>query len=227
MNTLPKPVEVRIKPKKRFTLTCVDCATEFETLTKTAQRCLTCRQRHNAYKRHTFNYPLKVCVQCQKEYKPISTQQKYCNSRCESKFLYHKHIEYHRERDRIRIRKQRLGLDIRDEHLSNPTKYQKWLWDGIGKWSVKYWPDIQECLECNTSVYKHAGNGLCEVCYNKLRERDAEMVKESQRKSYLKKKSLGKPSSRKESQVWIAKAKEQRIPITPKIANILDNLERL
>ena len=170
----------------------------------------------------------KICEQCGKEYEAVQpVQQKYCGMRCKKRSSYLKNIEAHKQADKIKIRKQTIGLAIRDEHLITPNDRTRWLWDGIGKWSVKYWPEIQECLECGTNIYKHSSNGICVRCYNILRSRDEEKMKKYKAEYYQKQKESGKAFSGQQARNWIKKAKNNEIPITPKISNLLDNLERL
>lgn len=207
---------------------CVKCEKEFTSKNPDAKVCsVACRNRLNASAPKTVIYLPRSCEQCRKEYVPTMIRQKFCCQACFRKHDYAKHIDQKRAYDRIKIKKQRIGLNIRDEHLQTPSRHAKWLWDGIGKWSVKYWPEIQDCLECNTHVYRHNANGVCEYCYDKLRGRDDEKLKEWKKKAYEKKKAAGRPFSRQVSKEWIQRAKEQTIPITPKISNLLDNLENL
>lgn len=173
------------------------------------------------------NYGKARCDYCQKYFTKRAPHQTHCNETCRSRDSQRRNIETRRKHDRIKVTRQRIGLNIRDETLQTPSKEAKWLWDGIGRWSVKYWPDITECLECNTNVYEHGGNGICKRCYDKMRPRDPEKVKEWQKKSYERLKEKGHIFSRKESRNWIEKAKKKEIPMTPKIDNLLDNLERL
>lgn len=199
------------------------------TSSPTSKTCsITCRNRLNARNSNkNRNYEPKPCEHCKAIFTPHSTHAKYCKTSCQSKASRLRNPEYYEKRDRIRVRKNTLGLNIRDEYLSSPTRTAKWLWDGEGKWSTKYWPDITECLECGTNAYKHIGNGICCRCYDKLRGRDEERLKKLKQNYYIRKKEEGKPSSYKEGKYWIEKAKKAEIPITPKIENILDNLLRL
>lgn len=173
------------------------------------------------------DYGIRVCELCKKEFTAKTTFAKYCSRPCLQKSYRLAYPEREKARGRRKITRQQIGLKIRDEHLGQPTRDAKWLWDGIGKWSVKYWPDIQECLECNTNVYRHSCNGICEKCYDQLRPRDPEELKKWKKKAYEKAKALGKKFSADQSREWIEKAKNKKIPITPKIDNLLDNLERL
>lgn len=179
---------------------------------------LLCRNRANARQPKTFNYPPQICEQCGKEYKPISTQQKYCSNSCAGKANYHRNYLTHQAYDRIRTRKTTIGYRIRDEHEKRATREAKWVWDGIGKWSWKY-PDIDACVECNSTVYRHLANGVCMKCYNALRPRDEEKVAQWKRK--------GKGSQIKVAHEWIEKATNEEIPITPKIDNLLTNLVKI
>ena len=189
---------------------------------------ISCRNSLNAKKqdKKSRNFGEEKCLTCGKYFTLHVTHQVYCSEACLSKAHYKRHADYYKERDRVKVSKNRIGLNIRDETLQTPSKDAKWLWDGLGRWSVKY-PDITECLECNTSVYKHLGNGICAKCYDKLRPRDDEEVKEWRKKSYERAKAKGYKPSRTVAKEWISKAKNKEIPITPKIENLLTNLEKL
>lgn len=221
-----KSDEAKKAKEKPAAAVCVDCKGPKSV---GAVRCRSCANRINGMKQDQKmrNYGEARCDVCGKFFTKKAPHQTHCGPKCVSKFGYDHNAEYYRERDRIKVTKQRIGLDIRDEAMKTPSKDAKWLWDGIGKWSVKYWPDIQECLECNTSVYRHNAFGVCERCYDKLRPRDPAQVREWQKKSYEAAKAKGWKPSSKVAREWIAKAKEGKIPVTPKIGNLLDNLERL
>lgn len=216
---------------RKDTKPCVVCGTLFDTFNKKTRKYrITCNPscRNSLVGRNprTFTYPEKQCEQCKKVYKPISDHQKFCSHTCGSKNQYEKHNDRIKAYEKIRITKQRLGLNIRDEHLGQPTRIAKWLWDGKGKWCPKN-PDIEVCVECNTNVYRHNGIGVCMYCYDKLRTRDEEAQKEAQRRSYQNQKERGKIFSRSEAKTWTKRAQNKEIPITPKIENILKNLEEL
>lgn len=167
----------------------------------------------------------RPCEHCSLIYTPLSLSSKYCTSSCQKRAQRARNIEYYRAVDKIKISRQRIGLNIRDVSLHTPSRDAKWLWDSVGRWCKN--PDIDSCLECHSTVYKHLGNGLCERCYDKLRTRDPEKAAESKRASYEKKKAAGGQFSRKQAKLWIDRAKSKEIEVTPVIENLLDNLTNL
>lgn len=171
-------------------------------------------------------YGVRVCLQCKKTYEVHSLHQKYCSYSCLHKSSYQRNIETHRARDRKRSKRLTIGLNIKNEHEQIKTRRARWLWDGIGIWSQKY-PDIDNCLECNTHVYRHSGNGVCEYCWNKLRSRDEEAVKKIKEEWYQKARARGHIFSKQVSESYIYQAEHKQIPITPVINNLLDNLHQL
>lgn len=211
-------------------LICLKCGNGFVSKNPAAKACsVSCRNSLNGKKCNplTRNYGERKCDACGKYFTIHAPHQVYCDTICLRKANYRRNVETYRARDKIKVSKQRIGLNIRDETLQTPSNDAKWLWDGVGRWSWKYWPDIQECLECNTSVYRHNSNGICDRCYDKLRPRDPEQQKEWKKKSYERARARGHKFSGQVSKEWIEKAKKKEIPITPKIENLLDNLERL
>jgi hypothetical protein len=214
---------------KKNTIPCPVCGKMFYCFIN-YKKCLTCGRtcanKLNASQPKKKVYPPQECLICKKVFTPKSDHAKFCSQRCVSKNGRLTRPEYYKERDRIKVRKQTIGIHIRDEHLGQPNKLAKWVWDGIGPWSRKY-PDITECLECNTNVYRHNGNGVCDRCYDKLREKDEEKIKEYKRKSYERLKESGRPTSGVIAKTWIKKAQDREIPITPKINNLLNNLGKI
>lgn len=188
---------------------------------------LSCRQSLVASKKKPPESFPKICDLCGKEYPSKSPRSKWCSTACQARNNWLTHREYYKDRDRLKVTKQRIGLDIRDEHLQTPSDDAKWLWDGEGKWSVKYWPDIRDCLECNTHVYRHRAFGVCERCYDKLRTVDEEHKKQLHRDWYKKQKAAGAKSSQVKAKEWVRRAKDREIPVTPKIENLLENYENL
>lgn len=188
-----------------------------------------CAQRMNARKQDQTkrNYGIAPCAVCSKEFVKKAEHAKYCSQVCLRKAHYlNLSSEQKQKKVRKKVTKQKIGLHIRDEYLKTPKQEAKWLWDGLGRWSVKYWPDIRECLECNTTVYRHAAHGVCERCYSQLKNKDAEALKELKQRSYQKARAKGTTSSQV-AKMWIEKAKAKEIPITPITQNLLDNLENL
>ena len=113
---------------------------------------------------------------------------------------------------------------IKNEVLRLPTIGTKGLWDGRGDWSKKY--DV--CVECNTNIYKHHGNGLCEKCRRKLymtvylkkyRELNKEKLRKQARRKGLKHRTLCK-------RVFDAVLSGE-VPMTDKIENLLSNYEKI
>lgn len=210
-------------------LLCAECGKEFAASNPLQQTCsILCRNRFNAKKPRVFNYPTKQCEWCGEGYAPQHTQQKYCSVRCQQRAAYYRNIETHRAYDRIKTRKTTIGYRIRDEHLQKPTREAKWVWDGIGLWSKKY-PDIDRCLECNSTVYRHRANGVCAKCWNDLRTRDRLVYNEQKREKYRADVEAEVYKGRRlaEAAEWIGKAEDKEIPITPKIDNLLDNYHEI
>lgn len=189
---------------------------------------ISCRNSLNARNSNKNRYyPPKICELCKKEYVPHSTHQRFCTEPCRRRGAYERNIGTYQKRDKKKIRANRIGLNIRDAHMQTPSKHAKWLWDGMGRWSVKYWPEIRECLECGLSLYKHRGNGVCEYCYDRNRSRTPEELKQVRKRAYEKAKAAGKKFSGQQAREWIKRAKERKIPISPTIQNLLDNLEEI
>lgn len=175
--------------------------------------------------RPLITYGTKKCEQCGNDYTSHSPHSRYCSPSCVSKANYRRNIDRVKEYDRKRIRRTTIGLNIRNEHLQKPYRQTKWVWDGIGLWSQKY-PDIDNCLECNTHVFRHESNGVCEYCYDKLKEKDPEKRRILAREWARRAREKGY-SPKKEADSWINIAEEKKIPITPKIENLLQNLHEL
>ena len=226
----PKCQEKAVKTQKA-TKPCKVCGTLFyakKNHGRIGVVCSTiCRNSLNGRKKRTYTYPEQKCLHCATVFAPKSEHAKYCDDSCQGKASRLRNIDAYRERDRKKVRKQTLGLHIRDETLGQPNKQVKWLWDGEGKWSVKFWPDITECLECNTTVYRHNSNGVCERCYDQMRPRDPEEVKKWRKKAYDRAREKGKIFSGQQARNWIKSAQKREIPVTPKIQNILENIERM
>lgn len=209
---------------------CTVCGKGFLTFNPKQITCsITCRQRLNGSKSAKVirSYGIRKCEYCSKEYTARSDHSKYCSETCRRTANYHRNIDRYRAYDRKRIRRTTIGLNIRNEHLQLKKKQAKWLWDGFGPWSQKY-PDITDCVECNTHVFKHSGNGVCEYCHDKLRERDEERTKELKVEWYQRVKEAGtRPKYKEIANQWIGLAEDKKIPITPPINNLLDNLHQL
>ena len=210
---------------------CLWCKKEFISHTSKGRWTVTCGRsctnRLNASKSNVNrNFGEITCPICKKVFISRAKNQVYCTKSCQLKAMYSRNIESHRKRDRIKISKQRIGLNIRDEHLQQPTPIAKWIWNGVGRWAPHF-PDVDYCLECNTTTYQHESNGICAYCYDKLRPRDEEKVKEWKKRSYERAKLSGHKFSRTVAKEWIERAQKEEIPITPKISNLLDNLQKL
>jgi len=221
----------RYKARRQRDLPLAPCA-ECGTLCVGKTCSVTCRNRWIAKNHRPSDFGLRDCAVCGAEFRAAKKNQLYCSMRCQHKrnAEAYKDTDWYREmKERSsnkKVSRQRIGLNIRDSHLQIPSRDAKWLWDGVGKWSVKYWPEIQECLECGTNVYRHESHGICERCYSLMKPKDPEQVRKWQRKSYEKAKSVRRLSAQ-QSKDWIAKAKAKEIEITPTIGNLLENLERL
>lgn len=208
--------------------TCEKCGKVFSHVNSLARFCsFGCRNSANSAlaDKKAFDYGTRKCEVCGKEFTARSSQSKYCGRPCLGRANYIRNIDTFRERDRIRTRKTSIGYRIRDEHLQKNNRIAKWVWDGIGPWSWKH-PDIDRCVECNSTVYKHCGNGVCAKCFDQMRYRDQEKLDEFKRAWYVANKE-NRGSQKKIAQEWIDKARNVEIPITPKIDNLLLNLEEI
>jgi hypothetical protein len=80
-------------------------------------------------------------------------------------------------------------------------------------------------------VYRHSGNGVCEYCFDKLRHKDPERMKELKRQWYERAKAAGTyvptVKRREIADQWINRAEDKKIEVTPKIDNLLDNLYQI
>lgn len=207
---------------------CPVCGNGFVTENPKQMTCsVKCRQTLNGRKNLNIGYrAVRQCQQCGTEYEAKSEGAKYCSKACVSRAWYRRNKEARQAYDRKKIRRVTIGLNIRNEHLQRAAPQSKWLWDGTGPWSRDH-RDVTDCLECNTHVFRHKGNGVCEYCWDRLRSRDPERMRVLKTEWARRKSASGGPGPKAEAESWIGLAEAKKIPITPKIGNLLDNLHAL
>lgn len=126
-------------------------------------------------------------------------------------------------------KKVEIGKALKDEIMGQPTKKNKSLWNGKGHWHR----DFFACLECNTTIYRHEARGLCKKCYERLRyENNLEKERAAGRSRYRKNRDHRitqaveyKRSRVREAEKFIELAKSDKTEKTPKIDNLLNNLD--
>lgn len=126
--------------------------------------------------------------------------------------------KWQRKADKKRRSVIKKGRLIKAEVLKTPTKEIKMVWDGMGYWSKQY----DQCVECNSTLYIYAGNGLCKYCYNRLAYHDYDFDGRRSQKSRCKQRKARKELICEYKEMY-KKAKEGSIEITPKISNILSS----
>lgn len=98
------------------------------------------------------------------------------------------------------------------------TMELKTMWHGRGRWSMKH----SACVECQSTLYVHAGHGMCHRCYRRLtwQAKDKEARKNYSYNSFV---GARQEKIRKMDIELLRKAESGLIPVTLKMQNILIN----
>lgn len=176
------------------------------------------------------NKSSKSCLDCLDRHFKYFSQHK--EELTKKKKLYNQKLEVkikNRNKHNREFAKIRIGRLIKDELMLNPKSENKSLWNGIGKWHHEFF----DCLECNTTIYKHKANGVCRKCYRKLYYDNNHLKEKGYTKQYRKEnpekvqetKNKWRKRARAEADKFIDIAKNKKADVTPKIKNLLNNLE--
>jgi len=128
-------------------------------------------------------------------------------------------VKEDRRRERKNI-KWRAKTALIKEVFKNPNKHQRQIWNGIGRWSRKY----EQCVECNTTLYRHNGLGLCYVCYTHLQLPSNPSYRKSEQKRNKDYYKLRNERRKNKFQKAMELIKKGEIEVDSKINNILNNL---
>lgn len=105
---------------------------------------------------------------------------------------------------------------------NTPTTEQKNVWDGVGLWSKHY----DRCVECNETIFKHKGNGVCSRCYSRLRQSPSDTL--FNRRLRARKNSTGHIKANKlyykRLQSNYEEAKKNKENETPQVKNLLNSI---
>lgn len=204
------------------------CTVEFKPKATNQLFCSKSHGRRDHYLKHGNNYKPKRYsrkCRCGKLFECTDKRQTYHSKACITK---HWKLDNPEKYKKIRQRThslQKAGRLIKAEITDTPIPYQKFIWDGHGKWAKFFdW-----CQGCGKNLYIHHAGGLCERCYRTFQSKDNYQKNKTDRIEYAR---VQRENSKADKKNTAAKSEYRKIALktikgaiqrTDKIQNILIN----
>jgi len=194
-----------------------------------AKMCRNCSQKKRSQKLFLSKKGKKVCARCKKSL-PFEAFPA-CNSNNDKRGYVCRLCKKIEGKESKQFEKDKLlnklKTAIKNETIYTPTKHNKSLWNGVGRWVEKY-PDIDRCVECDSNLYRHGGHGACIKCMrtaSKDEHKRKMTVDKNYREKFLSKQRKQAKARRVKINEIYEKALAGEYKENKKIENILNNIK--